>query len=139
MVVGYLAQIRAFEIIDISAVPFLYHLFDERVDDGVRLAGTGCAKHDCGAERIDDIYPALVPFLLKVESGRQVYGIFVVHKLRFLHEALVLVVETVVHHVVLQHTPRPYTAHHQADVARDCGDYIGVAHTGVECPPVQQE
>ena len=35
MVVGYLAQIRAFEIIDISTVPFLYHLFDEGVDYGV--------------------------------------------------------------------------------------------------------
>ena len=80
-----------------------------------------------------------MPFLLKVESGRKVYGILVVHEFRFLHEALVLVVETVVHHVVLQHTPRPYTAHHQADVARDGGDYIGVAHTGVKCPPVQQE
>ena len=80
-----------------------------------------------------------MPFLLKVESGRQVYRILVVHKLRFLHEALVLVVETVIHHVVLQHTSRPYTAHHQADVARDSGDYIGVAHTGIECPPVQQE
>ena len=79
MVVGYHAEIRTLEVIDISAVTFLYHLFDKGVYDGIRLARTGSTQHDGGSERVDDVNPTLVPFLLIVESGRQVNGVLVVH------------------------------------------------------------
>ena len=88
---------------------------------------------------VDDVYPALVPFLLIVESGRQVYRVLIIHKFCFLHEALVLVVEAVVHHIVFQHTTSPYSAHQQADVTGNGAYYICVAHTDVECPPVQKK
>ncbi len=52
-----------------------------------------------------------MPFLLIVEFGRQIDRELIFQQACFLHEALVLVVEAVVHHVVFQSASDPYTAH----------------------------
>lgn len=56
-----------FVIVKVDSEALLYLLFDKVVHHGERLAGAGCAKHDCGSERIDHVNPALVPLLLIVE------------------------------------------------------------------------
>src|SRR3712207_8722418 len=43
---------------------------DEIVDDGIGLTAARCPQNGYRTERIDHVYPALVPFLSIIETGR---------------------------------------------------------------------
>ena len=101
MVVGYFAKVGKFEVVHVHREALFDLLFDELVYDGVRFSGAGSAQYGAGPERVYDVYPAVVPFFLIVEPGRQIDGIFIFNQAGFLLERFVFDVEYVVHHAVL--------------------------------------
>ena len=76
-------------IIAVKRKTFLDLLFYVTVYHRIRFATTRRTQHKAGTERVHDIYPAIIPFLLIVEPGRQIYGILVLDKPCFLLETLV--------------------------------------------------
>ena len=117
MIVGYLRQIGELIVVDIHRKAFLYLLLDVVVHNSVRLARTRCTEYHRGAEGIDYVNPALVPFLLIVKTCGEIDGILILHQSCFLHETLVLRIEYIIHQVVLQQSAHPYTCHQQTDIA----------------------
>ena len=144
VIVSNLGKVWELVVVDIHRKAFLYLLLDVVVDDSIRLARTGCAEHHRGTERINDIDPALVPLLLIVEACRKVYRVFVLHQPCFLHEALILRIEHIVHQVVLQQSAHPHTTHQQEDIANGEREDIERSRSNFsygQCqqPPVEKE
>ena len=102
MIVGYDAQVRELEVIDVHGEALLDLLPDEIVDHGIGLPGAGCAEDRCRTERIDDIDPSVAHPPLIPELCGQVDRIFIGQPPRLLQEGFVLVVEHVLHHIILQ-------------------------------------
>ena len=110
----------------------------------IRLAATRRSQYKTGTERVYNIYPAIIPFLLIVEPGRQIYRILVLDKPCFLLETFVFRVKDIIHEVVFQQPGHPRTRHEHTDIAhRQCGDIKhGVRRMWqrkFQQPPVQEE
>ena len=110
-------QVRILEIIAIDRKSLVNLLFNKVINHSIRLAGTGGAEHNRGTKRIHHIYPSLVPFPFVIKSCGQIYRIFVVNSAGFLHKRFILIIEAVVHHVIFQHTARPYSTHQYRHIA----------------------
>ena len=102
MIVGYLGQIGELVVVDIHRKAFLNLLLDIVVHDSVRLSRTRCAEYHRGAEGIDYVNPALIPFFLIVKTCGEIDGILILHQSCFLHETLILCVEYIVHQVIFE-------------------------------------
>ena len=85
------------------------------------LPGTGSAEYDCRPEWIDYVYPSAVTPFLVIELRGQIDGVVIVHQFCFLHEALVFVIETVVHHIVLQKPAHIHSADKHQDITYHSG------------------
>ena len=97
MIVSDFRQIGKLIIITVERKTFLDLLFYVTVYHRIRLAAARCSQYKAGTERVHDIYPAIIPFLLIVEPGRQIYRILVLDKPCFLHETLVLCIKDIIH------------------------------------------
>ena len=117
-------EVREFEVITVQREPFLNLLFEKVVHYCIRLTGTGCAQYDCRPEGVDNIYPSVVPLFLVVESGGEIYRVFILDFARLLLERLVFIVEYVVHQIVLQQSTHPVAGHKQADESGCATHYI---------------
>lgn len=117
MIIGYDAQVRELEVIDIHGKALLDLLLDEIVDHGIGLSRAGCAEDHCRTERIDDIDPPVVHPALIQELCGQVDRIFIGQQPRLLHEGFVLVVEHVLHHIILQQAANPHPGSHEEHVS----------------------
>ena len=93
-------------------------LLDEIIYHRIGFSTARRTQNDGSPKGIHDIYPAVVPTLLVVKPCRQIDRILAFDKPCFLYEALVLVVEHIIHEVVLQQAAHPKTAHQQADITR---------------------
>ena len=117
MIIGYDAQVRELEVIDIHGKALLDLLPDEIVDHGIGLPGTGCAEDRCRTEWIDDIDPPVVHPALIQEFCGQVDRVFIGQQPCLLQEGLVLVVEHVLHHIILQKPAGPHPGSHEEHVS----------------------
>ena len=120
MVVGNGGQVCKLEIVDIHRVTLLNLLLDIGIYHCIGLSAARSSENDGSPERIDDVYPTVIPPLLIIETGGQIDRILVLDEPCLLHEALVLVVEHVVHQVCLQQPAHPRPRHQQAYIA--CGN-----------------
>ena len=77
MIVSDFRKVRKLVIITIECKTFLDLLFDVTVYHRIRLPATRCSQYKAGTERVYNIYPAIIPFLLIVEPGRQIYRMLV--------------------------------------------------------------
>lgn len=110
----------------------------------IRLAATRRSQYKTGTERVYNIYPAIIPFLLIVEPGRQIYRILVLDKPCFPLETFVFRVKDIIHEVVFQQPGHPRTRYEHTDIAhRQRGDIKhGVRRMWqrkFQQPPVQEE
>lgn len=65
-----------------------------------------------------------MPLFLVVETGRQIHRIFIGDQTCFLHEALILIVEDVIHQLVPEQAADPYSGCKQADISGGYGSRI---------------
>ena len=86
---------------------------DEIIDNGIGLTATRCPQDGYCTEGIDDVYPAPVPFLVIIESGRQIDRVLVFQKPCLLHKGFVLLIEDILHQVVLQEAAHIESRHQQ--------------------------
>ena len=93
-------------------------LFYVTVYHCIRLTAARRSQYKAGTERVYDIYPAIIPFFLIVETGRQIYRILVLDKPCFLLETFVLRIKDIIHEVVFQQPGHPCTRHEHTDIAR---------------------
>ena len=77
-------------------------LTDIRLNDRERFTGTGCAHNPCASEWIDNINPTPPELALVVVTHRDIDGILVLDKFCCLLETLVLEIEPVFEHAVLE-------------------------------------
>ena len=77
-------------------------LADERFDDGESLTRTRSADYPGAAERVHNVHPAFAELTLIVVAHGNIDAILVIHFIRHLLEALILVVEAVFKKSVLQ-------------------------------------
>ena len=97
VIVSDFRKVREFVIITVKRKTFLDLLFYVAVYHRIRLTAARCSQYKTGTERVHDIYPAIIPFLLIVEPGRQIYGILVLDKPCFLLETFVLGIKDIIH------------------------------------------
>ena len=97
MIISDFRQIGKLIIIAVKRKTFLDLLFYVTVYHRIRLTAARRSQYKAGTERVHNIYPAVVPFLLIVEPGRQIYGILVLDKPCFLLETLVLRIKDIIH------------------------------------------
>ena len=76
---------------------------------------------------------------LVIELRGQIDGVVIVHQFGFLHEALVFIIETVVHHVVLQKSAHIHSADKHQDIAYHGGQNIREHPANRRHPPVEEE
>ena len=144
MVVCYRGQVAEFEVVHIHREALFYLLLDEIIYHCIGFTAARSTQHDGSPKRIHDIDPAIVPTLFVVKPCRKIDRILAFDKPRFLHEALVLVVEHIIHEVVLQQAAQPQTAHQQEYIARTNGQDIQSRHRlhrqwQDQYPPVEEE
>ena len=137
-------KVAELEVIDVHRVRFFNHLLDKAVYHGIRLSAARSAQYDGSAERVYHVDVPVVPLLPVIETCRQIDRILAFDKPRFLHEALVLVVEHVIHEVGAQEAAHPRAGHQEADIARrhrsGIEGYVGFhGQRQGEHPPVQEE
>lgn len=94
--------------------------------------------------RIDNIDPAIIPFLLVVKARRQIDRVLVLHQSRLLHKTLILRIKYIVHKVVFQQATHPDISHQQADIPhRDCEDVerscTNDSNRKCQQPPIEEE
>ena len=97
MIISDFRQIGKLIIIAVKRKTFLDLLFYVTVYHCIRFATTRRTQHKAGTERVHDIYPTVIPFLLIVEPGRQIYRILVLDKPCFLLETFVLCIKDIIH------------------------------------------
>lgn len=120
VIVSQRAQIRIFEIIEISTISLFDKLPYVIVNHRERLAAAGRSDHHTTAEN-GYIYPAAEALSPVAEQRRQVHRIFILDQPGFLYKGLVFVVENVVQKVVPQKPPHPYPCREHEQVAREQG------------------
>ena len=96
-----LGECRVFEVIYHHREPLGCMLTDERINDTEGLTRTRCTQYNRPTERIDDVDPALVHFLLPVVNHRDVHRIVIGYQSLRLLERFVLEVEAVFTHLVV--------------------------------------
>ena len=139
MVVCNKCQVGLLVIVYVEPEALFNLLLDEIVDYGIRLARTGSAEDDCSPEWINNIYPPTVTPFLIIELRGQIYGVVIVHQFCFLHEALVFIIETVVHHVVLQKPAHIHSADKHQYIAYHSGQNVRENPAKSRHPPVEEE
>ena len=144
MIVGYRGQVTEFEVVHIHREALFNLLLDEIIYHCVGFAAARRTQYNGSPKGIHDIDPAVVPTLFVVEPCRQIDRILAFDEPCFLHEALVLVVEHVIHEVVLQQAAHPQTAHQQTDITCANGQDIQSRHRlyrqrQSQYPPVEEE
>ena len=77
MVVHYRGEVGILEVITVDGKTFLNLLLDEIIDDGIGLTAARRSQDGDRTKRIDDIYPAPVPFLTIIEPGRKIDRVLV--------------------------------------------------------------
>ena len=97
MIVSDFRQIGKLVVITIECETFLDLLFNVAVYHRIRLAAARCSQYKAGTERVYHIYPAVIPLLLIVEPGRQIYRILVLDKPCFLHETFIFGIKDIIH------------------------------------------
>ena len=102
MIVSDFRKVGKLIIIAVKRKTFLDLLFYVTVYHRIRLTAARRSQYKTGTERVHDIYPAIIPFLLIVEPGRQIYRILVLDKPCFLLETFVLGIKDIIHEVVFQ-------------------------------------
>ena len=117
MVVNNRGEVGILEVVTVDGKSFLDLLFDEIIDDSIRLTATRRSQYGDSSERIDHVYPAPVPFLAVIESGRQIDRVLVFQKSCFLHKGFVLLIEDILHQVVLQESAHIESRHQQTNIA----------------------
>ena len=97
MIVSDFRQIGKLIIIAVKRKTFLDLLFYVTIYHCIRFAAARRTQHKAGTERVHNIYPAVIPFLLIVEPGRQIYRILVLDKPCFLLETFIFHVKDIFH------------------------------------------
>jgi len=144
VIVSDFRKVRKLIIIAVKRKTFLDLLFYVTVYHCIRLTAARRSQHKAGTERVHDIYPAVIPFLLIVEPGRQIYRILVLDKPCFLLETFVLGIKDIIHEVVFQQPGHPCTCHEHTDIShRQRGDIKHgirrVWQRKFQQPPVQEK
>lgn len=137
MIIGNLAQIIVFKIIEIKAESFLYHLFDVLIDDRIALAAARSADYGCSTIRILNVDSSVVPFLFIKKTGRQIDRMFVIYATSFLREALIGPVERIIEQADRPQAAGQYAGQHQAEIAEP--ERYRIRHIGCETFPVEIE
>lgn len=112
------------EVINELRIAFFNLLLNVRVYHGKGFTGTGSTENNARTKRVDDINPTVVPFLLVIETGGQIDGVFIFHELGFLHEALVFIIKYVIKQIILQQTTYPNTCRQKTEITNTKRQYI---------------
>ena len=102
VVVEFLGQGRELVVVDDHGETLGGVLAYERVDDGEGLTRARGTDNPSATEGVDDVHPSVTELALVVETHREVDTVLVLDKFRGLLETLVLEVEPVLHHSVLE-------------------------------------
>ena len=144
MVVNNRGEVGILEVVAVDGKTFLNLLLDKIIDDGIGLTATRRSQYGDRTERIDHVYPAPVPFLAIIESGRQIDRILVLQKPCLLHKGFILLIEDILHQVVLQESAHIESRHQQTHIpdghrkgVESCIGFNGQRQG--EYPPIEEE
>lgn len=119
MVVGYNAQVRKLKIVNVHGVAFLNHLFNELIDNAVAFPAAWASDHHSAFHRVYDVDKTVVPLLVMIKSSVEIYRILVLNQAGFLHERLILIIEYILQHIILQKTTDSHSCSEQENVSRN--------------------
>lgn len=102
-------------------------LLDEIIDHCIRLARAGGSHYCRGTERVDHVDSPVVPAFLVVITGGDIDRVRVCNQARLLLEALIFIIERVIHHALRHQASEPHAARQQQDVACDQGSNVETA------------
>src|SRR5690606_25541229 len=102
MVVGNGGQVVKLEIVDIHRKPLFDMLLDVVVYDGVGFSRAGSTKYNRSPKRVDDITASIVPLRVVRKLCRKTDRVFIFYQPAFLLEALVFIIENIVHQIVAE-------------------------------------
>ena len=77
MIIHNRGKVGILEVVTVDGKSLFDLLFDEIIDDGIGLTTTRCPQYGDRTERIDYVYPTLVPSLAVIESGREIDRVLV--------------------------------------------------------------
>lgn len=127
VVIGDYAQVVELEVIDIQSEALFDLLLDEVVDHRIRLARAGRSHYGRGTERVDHVDSPVVPAFLIVVAHGDIDRVRVGNQAGLLLEALVFMIERVIHHALRHQASEPHATRQQQDVACDQGSNIETA------------